>query len=95
MGRRMSEREVRARSIEWVTSLAIWLAVIGGGVLAVNYFSRLPLRLYLLALILFIAGIVLAVTAAFVDGRRQGTGVLRAFYSGIKTALRWIVDFLP
>ena len=88
-GKRLVPAEER-----WLV-LALAITIVGGIILLVETFGRLPPAVTTAGAGLFLVGCGLAATTAFRVSRRTGDSVPRSLWRALKALLSWFFGFLP
>ena len=83
------------RADDRATALAFVVALAGGVGALADWVVGVPPAVAAAYALSFVAGVVLAGVLAFRSARREGGGVGRALWRGVRTFWSWLWAFLP
>lgn len=85
----------QAPTDERLLSASVGVTVIGGLIIAVEYFARMPPVVAFGGAALFVVGLLLAGVFGFRVSRRTGAGFALSLVRGLRTLLSWLWHFTP
>ena len=84
-----------ASRFEAVAGSACLVGLLAGVLLFVGEVAGLPDLLWATALVLFVAGLLVAAVASGLASRASGRGWLTSMWAGIRSAFRFLFELLP
>lgn len=77
------------------TWVALVATIVGGSILAAEFFWVLPTALGATGWSLFFLGVIVVFVCAAREARRSGTSIVSALGRGFRAAGRWLMEMMP